>query len=108
MTEALKLLIISICLNCGDHSGSPSFEYIRFYSDSLTIGEQRWDIVQTQNLNTYGDKIYNGVFYIKKDNYYGSIKVDGSEVVFTIPKQDITLTLEQMSHPNEFYPPGEL
>ncbi len=106
MTEALKLLIISVCLNCGD--GSEKLEYIKFYSDYLVIGEQRWNITKSSTLDTYGDKIYTGFFEITRAGETATITVSGSTVLFTIPKQKINVALYQIPHDSENYPPGEL
>lgn len=106
MTEALKLLIIFTCLNCGDQA--ESLEYIKFYRDSVIIADQTWNIVKASNLNTYGDKVHKGIFNIKQQELEASITIAGRIVYFVIPEKKINILLYQFQHTDEFYPTGEL
>lgn len=106
MTEALKFLIISVCLNCGDKQDT--IEYIRIYTDSLIVAEQRWDITKTVQLDTYGDKVFSAIFKIRRGDLEGTITVADKFVYFTIPERDLNIALFQIQHTTEYYPPGEL
>jgi hypothetical protein len=103
MHEALKLLIIAVCLNCNTED-KDRLEYVKFYTDSISFAGQTWLLLSSDELDTYGDKIHKGIFVIKsKDGIKANITVAGKNVLLTIPQGNVNVHLYQIQHESEYY-----
>lgn len=96
-------LVIFFCCYLGNATEDAGV--IIIYPDSVYAFNTTWVIKEKSKLNTYGEKIYGGVFYLEHSEIpevHSTLTVGGTTVSFTVEGVE-NANMRQLIHTDELY-----